>query len=251
MLSFCVINGWLHKCVTFGAEHCSDVQDKCRARIGCGMALYHFYIGCDSVLSGKDTQCTNLCKKALVSLLSTEDDMGMKFVDCDCNNELTCLEQKPRIEMCTVNVLNALKNLEVPDKQISCTLAKWVCEADASCQTAIMYYTDHCSSLFRGEKCTEGCNNSLHILYQQEKAKKLETCHCEGDEGFDCYKIRVNTNRLCFNREPPYPSDTTSSYYYNRHGQHSGTSDSQYVSSLYIAIVPLIIHIYLLLYQYQ
>lgn len=184
-------------------ESCDIVKSKCSSRVGCGMALHNFFLGCNDLLYGDTTECSVQCTRALISLLSTEDNIGVGFTECDCEGDENCEVRKQRIEVCTTSVLEAIKTLN-DSSVVSCTLARWLCEADSSCLTALTYYINHCESLLEGITCTSRCNNSLSILYRQTKAAKLINCSCEGNEEFDCVRIRQNTERLCFNRDVPY-----------------------------------------------
>ena len=188
---------------TKSQESCDIVKSRCSSRVGCKMALHNFFMGCNDLLYGDTTECTVQCTRALISLLSVEDRIGVGFTDCDCEGEESCELRKSRVEVCTGTVLEAIKTLN-DSSVVSCSLARWLCEADSSCLVALTYYINHCESLLDGIKCTIRCNNSRSILYRQEKAAKLINCACEGNEEFDCVTIRQNTERLCFNRDIPY-----------------------------------------------
>lgn len=197
------LSGGVHCAGTQTKQSCDIVKSKCSSRVGCGMALHTFFLGCNDLLYGDTTECSVQCIRALISLLSTEDQIGVEFTECDCEGDESCAVRKQRIEVCTSSVLEAIKTLN-DSSVVSCTLARWLCEADSSCLTALTYYINHCESLLDGIKCTSRCNNSLSILYRQAKAAKLINCACEGNEEFDCVRIRQNTERLCFNRDVPY-----------------------------------------------
>lgn len=92
---------------------------------------------------------------------------------------------------------------------VSCTVAHWICAADIECSTALEYYNRYCKSMFHGKKCTHRCLNSISILRRQEKAAKLNTCKCDGEENFDCKRIQSNMAKLCFHRKEVPPSSTT------------------------------------------
>ena len=58
--------------------------------------------------------------------------------------------------------------------------------------------------MFRGQKCSQRCKNSLNILRRQEKAAKLRQCQCQIDEQIDdflCSDIKANMENLCFEVE--------------------------------------------------
>ena len=184
-------------------ESCDIVKSRCGARVGCAMALHNFFLGCNDLMYGDTTECSVECTRTLISLMSTEDQIGVGFMECDCEGVESCEERKKNVEVCTTSVMEAIKTLN-DSSVVSCTLARWLCEADSSCLTALSYYISYCESLLDGITCTPRCNNSLSILYRQPKAAKLINCSCEGNEEFDCVKIRRNTERLCFNRDVPY-----------------------------------------------
>lgn len=48
------------------------------------------------------------------------------------------------------------------------------------------------------------CRNSIDILIRQEKAEKLNTCICDGNEGYNCKGIHRNMNVLCFGKKKNY-----------------------------------------------
>lgn len=107
------------------------------------------------------------------------------------------MESKTRVEVCRPQVTRANKNETI----VSCTVAQWICAADALCSTALEYYNKYCKSMFHGKKCTHRCLNSISILRRQEKAAKLKTCKCDGNEEYDCSKIQNNMAKLCFHKK--------------------------------------------------
>ena len=94
-----------------------------------------------------------------------------------------------------------MQSLQDTTVVVSCSLAQWLCEADAHCQTAFTYFLNHCQAMYQGLKCTDSCRDSLNILYRQSKAAKLRNCVC-GDR--ECSLIQENSQRLCFNNESGY-----------------------------------------------
>ncbi|CAH1979718.1 unnamed protein product [Acanthoscelides obtectus] len=81
---------------------------------------------------------------------------------------------------------------------VSCSVAQWICGADALCSKALEYYNRYCRAMFAGKKCNARCNNSVNILHRQEKAARLFQCKCDGKEEYDCLAIQRNMNKLCF-----------------------------------------------------
>ena len=124
---------------------------------------------------------------------------------CDCQGAAVCERQRQRLEVCSPQVIDAMKIVKDETTQITCTLAEWICRADTQCFTALGYYDQHCRKLIRGEKCTRRCNNSLSILYRQTKAQKLRTCVCDGTEPYNCPELRENTDEMCFGVKIRHP----------------------------------------------
>lgn len=182
------------------SELCEHARMHCTMRTGCQMGLNNFFVGCSSVINGEDTHCTTACKQALVSLLATADGAGLAFVNCNCSGHQLCEVRKARVQVCQRQVLEAMARVRDDTAAVSCGLARWICEADTSCLTALQYYVQHCAKLFHGTKCTLRCRNSVHILYRQPSAHKLRTCRCEGNEEYDCPRLVTNTERLCFQK---------------------------------------------------
>lgn len=173
---------------------CEVARMKCAYRVGCGMALQNYLLNCADVMSGRIRRCSDLCKKALIALTSTEE--GQDLMRCDCERQEFCDVTKERIEICRPEVMRANED----DTVVSCSVAQWICAADPLCSTAVEYYRRLCRSMFHGKKCTLRCNNSISILNRQEKAAKLKTCVCDGTEDYDCDAIKFNMDRLCFHK---------------------------------------------------
>lgn len=153
-------------------------------------------VECSSLIAGQTDRCHRRCENALVSLVSSEE--GAELVKCDCEGSLYCEKSKQRIEVCRKAVFSATAK----DTIVSCTTARWICMADATCRTALQFYHKFCRNLIKENKCSFRCKNSLSILERQEKASKLRTCYCEGNEDFPCYRIKYNTERYCHGRIP-------------------------------------------------
>lgn len=208
-------------------ELCVDMQSRCIQRVGCGMALQNYLVGCADLVNrddydldldtprpsrrrgggrrggrGQERACLPRCRRALISLLSTEDGEGEQFMTCDCQGEEFCVEQRQRLDVCGREVMSSLRAALDDTTPIDCSLAEMICEADTSCQAALDYYRDHCRQLFDGKTCSKRCNNSIAILHRQDKGRKLATCHCDGSEGYNCPALRHHTQRLCY----PYPT---------------------------------------------
>jgi growth arrest-specific protein 1 len=182
------------------ASSCEEARLKCAYRTGCGMALQNYLVGCSGVLHGSGTSCPESCQHALIALTSTEE--GKNLMTCVCADEF-CEQTKRKVEVCRPQVLVATRNETV----VSCRVAQWICAADALCSTALDYYHRYCRAMFHGKKCTHRCNNSISILRRQEKAAKLNSCHCDGHEEYDCPRIRTNMARLCFHTESSQPPE--------------------------------------------
>ena len=175
---------------------CSQASLECAQRDGCGSALSQYLVTCsDLVTSVSPSKCSRQCQLSLIALLSTEE--GARLMECQCEDE-RCRQQRQRVEPCRSEVTWNTR----PDTIVTCTAATWICGADAVCGTALQYYNANCKKMFRGEKCSKRCKNSLDILLRQKAAAKLSTCYCEGTEDFDCITIRRNTDVLCFGKKP-------------------------------------------------
>ncbi|KAF4526774.1 hypothetical protein B566_EDAN012314 [Ephemera danica] len=203
-------------------ESCEQARLKCAYRVGCGMALQNYLVGCslvvedndrpapDDPLAGRATarRCPEPCQHALIALTSTDE--GKHLMNCRCTDEF-CEQTKRRVEVCRPDVIQATRNETV----VSCRVAQWICAADPLCSTALDYYHRFCRAMFHGKRCSHRCNNSLAILLRQEKAAKLASCRCDGREDYDCPRIRENMARLCLHRVPggskpvPPPNEET------------------------------------------
>lgn len=178
------------------AMRCEVARMKCAYRMGCGMALHGYMVECADLIAGRTNKCPVQCQRALIALSSTEE--GQELVECDCEGSKFCELNKERIEVCRPEVIQATAAGSI----VSCSTARWICAADPLCSTALDYYHRLCRGLFHGRRCTPRCNNSLAILNRQEKAAKLRSCYCDGSEDFPCQKIKDNTEKLCFGKEP-------------------------------------------------
>ena len=175
---------------------CSMATLACANRDGCGLALEQYLLSCSDLVQGEDDTCNRQCQLSLIALLSTPE--GERLMECQCEDD-GCLRQKQRIEPCRSEVTWNTR----PDTVVTCTTATWICAADVTCATAMDYYNRNCQKMFRGEKCSRRCKNSLDIMLRQPAAAKLATCYCEGNEDFECINIRRNTDVLCFGKKDP------------------------------------------------
>ncbi|GFO34227.1 growth arrest-specific protein 1-like protein [Plakobranchus ocellatus] len=195
-------------------QSCQVAQLQCHARSGCQMALNNFFIHCSSLIASEENYasvCPTDCKHALVSLLSTEDNTGHAFINCDCGNKKMCVERKRKVQICQKEVLDSMHVLREDAPPVTCNLARYICEADTSCLAALRYYYDHCSRLFKGIRCSSRCKNSLRILSRQQHAKKLRHCMCDGSEDYDCNAVKANTEQMCFHKKKNYESSSSGS----------------------------------------
>ncbi|XP_028133355.1 growth arrest-specific protein 1 isoform X1 [Diabrotica virgifera virgifera] len=188
---------------------CEEARLKCAYRVGCGMALQHYLVGCSAVLQG-DTfpeYCPEVCQYTLTALTSTEE--GMALMNCECSDDY-CRDQKVRTDICKPKVMHSMSSDVVP-----CRVAQWICMADALCAKALEYYNEFCKAMFHGKKCTLRCNNSINILRRQEKATKLKTCKCDGYEDYDCHGIQRNMDKLCFHKHSRHHNRTHTEWPHN------------------------------------
>ena len=176
--------------------NCGQATLACANRDGCGMALEQYMLSCSDLVTGADSSCSAQCRLSLIALLSTPE--GDRLMQCQCEDD-NCRLQKERVEPCRSQVTWNTRE----DSIVSCTTASWICSADPTCSTALSYYNRNCHKMFRGEKCSRRCKNSLDILLRQKAAAKLASCYCDGSEDFECLKIRKNTDVLCFGKKDP------------------------------------------------
>ena len=192
------------------APTCMAARNRCVSRIGCGMALNNFHIACESVKLGTVNQCTDACLRAVVALVTVDEDIGTDYLKCDCGGNQDCSQWMNRISMCTEDVMKALNTLD-NEKVISCSLARMLCEADTKCWTALSIYEQKCSNLWIEHsenklECSSKCNNSLSILYRQTRATKLKNCECDNTDPLidenTCIRMKYNTATYCHKHEP-------------------------------------------------
>lgn len=207
------------------SELCDSARLQCTVRTGCQMALNNFFIGCNSIITGEESTCTTACQHALVSLLATEDEAGLAFINCNCSGHVLCEERKQRVQVCQRHVLASMDLVRDDAATVSCGFARWICEADTSCLAALQYYVLHCAKLFQSTRCSARCRNSVHILYRQPNARKLRTCRCEGDEDYDCARLVANTEKLCFQR-PHRHGHQTHQHLHNHHDNGDNSQES-------------------------
>jgi len=172
---------------------CGMASVACMYRGGCGLALKQYKLTCNDLVHGVTNKCSRNCRHALIALISTLE--GERLMQCTCDDP-ACSLQKSRVEPCREEVTWNTR----PDTVVSCTAAQWICAADPQCSTALDYYNRFCKQMFKGNKCSKRCKNSLAILLRQESATKLNTCYCDGTEDYECLTIRQNTDRLCFRK---------------------------------------------------
>jgi hypothetical protein len=60
---------------------CEQARMRCAYRVGCGMALQNYVVGCSGVLQGPPpTQCPEICHHSLIALTSTEEGKDLMNV---------------------------------------------------------------------------------------------------------------------------------------------------------------------------
>lgn len=129
------------------------------------------------------------------------------------------------------------------DTVVSCSVAQFICVADAECSTALDYYNRFCRSMFQGKRCTHRCLNSINILRRQEKAAKLKTCKCDGRENFDCKRIQHNMAKLCYHQkedntttDAPVEEENNVIIKENENETHRSGCSSNFAGNLLIAL---------------
>ncbi|KAK7081437.1 1,3-beta-glucanosyltransferase gas1, partial [Halocaridina rubra] len=133
-----------HRSSSSSNMSCEEARIKCALRNGCGMALQNYMLGCSDLMSGRIEYCDEYCKNSLIALTSTEE--GHALMDCICSDDY-CRETKARVEVCREEVIVANADSSV----VSCSVAHWICAADAQCSTAIGYYDHYCRRMFLGK----------------------------------------------------------------------------------------------------
>ncbi|RZF44178.1 hypothetical protein LSTR_LSTR003818 [Laodelphax striatellus] len=188
-----------HEESSTNSSSCEAVRLKCIYNAGCSMALQNYMYGCSAVMHADPPyqHCPEPCQLSLIALTSTDD--GRRLMTCHCKEDDNyCKASKARIEVCRPGVERA----HLKETAVSCQVAQQICAADSQCLTALDYYHRFCRSMFEGRKCSYRCKNSISILRRQQKAAKLDTCLCDGQdkEKHECRKIRTNMDKLCFRR---------------------------------------------------
>jgi len=182
--------------------------------------------------------CAARCRRALVSLMSVDEGLGSDYLSCDCAGNGNCELLRSRLGVCAAGVSGSLRRLRLGQAAaaveaapagaavasaaaateqavaVSCSLAKLLCEADTSCGTALHFFELNCRSLWMTPaaaadattKCSRKCNNSLTVLYRQQRAEPLRTCVCDASDGGSlsvdaCVRMRTGTERHCLQRD--------------------------------------------------
>ena len=131
-------------------QKCTDVQLQCMGRTGCSTAMRNYLLSCEEVMHGEVNHCPDRCRKALVSLLSSEESRtGDGFMTCDCQGDEFCVQQRRRLSACTSDVVTIMSHVFDATTPIGCSLAEAVCSADTSCLAAMDFYRLHCKKLFQ------------------------------------------------------------------------------------------------------
>ena len=155
-------------------------------------------------------KCPEKCRNTLVGLASTAE--GRLLMECDCAGDEDCERARARLETCgrhsvhlsarndtvsrsecrrntacfgtwgSYSIVGSIDVFFTIQSIHSCGEAKWICLSDAECGKALEHYHHNCGAMFRGRRCTERCRNSIAILRRQEKAAKLESCECRGED---------------------------------------------------------------------
>ena len=178
---------------------CRFASLKCNYRSGCGRTLQSYLLECADLISNRTRSCSERCKNTLVGLTSTPE--GVKLMDCSCDDkDEDCKAAKSRVvPACSESVLRA----QMAGVNVSCSEARWICTSDSQCAKALEYYELYCKGLFKGNRCTSRCKNSIDILRRQTQAEKLESCDCRGDQS--CLDVKRGIRDLCFPPPPPPP----------------------------------------------
>lgn len=96
------------------------------------------------------------------------------------------------------------------------------------------------------------CRNSIDILTRQEKAAKLNTCICDGNENYDCKGIHRNMNFLCFGKIHHDYHEVKNTLPDTRTNEITNTGDNIYAAgNSIIAETPIILGMLLIFYISQ
>ena len=137
-------------------------------------------------------------------------------MECDCAGDVDCESTRNRLEACGRHSVRLAARNDTVSRYViclvarpslisaptrSCGEAKWICLSDAECGKALEHYHHNCGAMFRGRRCTERCRNSIAILRRQEKAAKLESCECRGED-----QVTVNFCPFCLRSCSSFPT---------------------------------------------
>ena len=250
------------------SKTCMEARNKCSHRIGCSMAMNNFNIACAGVKLGMVDYCTDQCRRAVISLVTVQDDIGTDILTCDCDGNEDCQLQRDRIGVCSDEVLAALETLD-NEETISCSLARMLCEANTKCFVAWDFFEKNCENMWLNHpdnlECSEKCNNSLNILNRQPRAVKLDNCRCDNTDPLidedTCIRMKYNTKTYCQNKQPEdifysnNPSKTDDSRTKNNTDTYSGNmqikintasvqSSSSRISFSYTTLLTLLLSLY-------
>lgn len=155
-----------------GQESCNAVTKRCVSQIGCGMALHNLNINCQSLSYREPSMCTDTCTHALVTLLLADSDNGLAIATCDCHGNKYCNQRKLWVRTCEEAIVWELTS---PNRtfDISCGIAKWVCERDLVCGETLRYLMSNCSLLTDQLTCTSDCKTSLEFISRQPLGEYL------------------------------------------------------------------------------
>nr|CAI5817474.1 unnamed protein product [Callosobruchus analis] len=102
----------------------------------------------------------------------------VRYFKCECSDEY-CIDQKRRTEVCRAGVTHFMNQ-----PVVSCSVAQWICGADALCSKALEYYNMYCRAMFAGRSAAPG------------------------KEEYDCLAIQRNMNKLCFSKHTRHHNQT-------------------------------------------
>ena len=226
-----------------------NILSQCRSLRGCSSALDNVYKHCSKKsptfksiknikISGKKLepflnskvhgtqmlkrkQCRSnfLCNEALFSFIYNSDNIGMKFLNCNCNQDSICVHIKRYSKNCRYQIKNVgekyrkafsfqfnfeFKNegLKLPSPTVHCPLAVMVCQSDIYCETAFTQVLDNCRSYLdnKSDGFSQFCARSVETLRKLPRGFPIFNCTC------------APPNSLEFRKNKEYKSESTEAF---------------------------------------
>ncbi|CAN9512977.1 unnamed protein product [Ophioblennius macclurei] len=179
---------------------CWQAIMNCQAERECNYAYEHYIRACGPVLTGDRKKCPSHCISSLVQLNLTKN--GPALEDCSCGHDSVCTHTKRAIEPCLPRTTST-----------GCTEARYQCQRDPQCSSAMHDYLNHCGKLFNGAVCTNACRNVIANMRKIPKGQQLDTCMCDGTERAICEFVKSSMKALCFDYPDRYEASGSDEEY--------------------------------------